>query len=287
MRQRIRSAFTLIELLVVIAIIGVLIALLLPAVQKVRTAAARTQCASNLRQFGIAMHGFHDNFKTFPTANTPVNGSAFTMILPYVEQTAIRSQYDVSLSPTVAPNAALTKMRIEVFICPTMQLPPAPPDAYTTYHASYAVSIGSKYAWGPADADDGIVVRSATNPSGIRLTDVVDGTSNTFVAAELGFQLRDYLFTSGTYSGQIRGGNTSWAFGYASYSFASAYRPVNTMTYGPTLEMGGLHAFRSDHHGGGNFLFGDGAVRFLVTEMDFTNYRAMSTRCGGEVVNMP
>jgi prepilin-type N-terminal cleavage/methylation domain-containing protein/prepilin-type processing-associated H-X9-DG protein len=283
MRPRSRSAFTLIELLVVIAIIGTLIGLLLPAVQKVREAAARAQCQNSLKQVGIALHNYHDQMGAFPTANSPTTASAFTLILPFVEQDNVRRVYDTSLPPTVPPNSTVTQLPIKIYLCPSMTPPPAPLDAYTTHPASYAVCIGSKYAWGPGSADDGAIVRHETS-KGVRITDISDGSSNTFLAGEMGFQLRDYLFSSGPYAGQVRGGNTSWAFGYASYSFASTLRMLNTRTYGPTLEQGGLHAFRSDHAGGGNFLFGDGSVRFVTDGIDLPTYQALSTRAGGEVI---
>jgi prepilin-type processing-associated H-X9-DG protein len=88
----------------------------------------------------------------------------------------------------------------------------------------------------------------------------------------------DYTFTSGPYVGSVRGGNGSWAFGYPSYSFASTYRPLNLKTYGPSLDQGGLTAFRSDHPGGGNFLFADGSVTFIRDGIDFAAYQALSTR---------
>ena len=285
MRARTRLAFTLIELLVVIAIIAVLIGLLLPAVQKVREAASRTQCLNNMKQMGLAFQNYHDAMQRFPTANTAALGSSFTLILPFVEQDNIRRVYDVNLPPTAPPNNTVTRLPVKIFICPTMQPPSAPMDAYTTHYASYAACIGAQYGWGPDTADDGVIVRYNTNPFGFRITDVTDGASNTFLAGEMGYQLKDYLFASGPYAGQIRGGNTSWAFGYASYSFADTMNRFNLKTFAPNLMNGGLHGFRSDHPGGGNFLFTDGSVRFIRDSIDLASYQALSTRAGGEVVS--
>ncbi len=287
--QSLRAAFTLIELLVVIAIIAILIGLLVPAVQKVRAAAARTQCANNLKQVGLALHNYHDTNKKFPTANSPVFGSAFTHILPFVEQDNIRKVYDTNLPPTSPPNSTVTMLPIQIYICPSMVAPPSPPAAYTTHYASYAVCIGSNEAWAPPP-DNGAIVRSNNTGSpvildqGKRLTDLTDGTSTTFLVGEMGYQLKDYLFASGPFAGSPRGGNTSWAFGYTSYSFGSTKVMMNTV--GPTTGLlDRLQTFRSDHTGGCNFLFADGSVHFLSNGIDLTTYRALGTRAGGEILS--
>lgn len=278
-----RLGFTLIELLVVVAIIAILMALLLPAVQKVRAAADKMVCANNLKQIGIALHHYHNDYGRLPHASSPVFNSAFTHLLSYVEQDNIRNRYNTEEPPTSPNNAPLSRLAIKLYICPTMEKPPAPLEAYSGHYASYAVCIGSVYAWGPPP-DDGAIVRHNASPA-IKLTDILDGTSYTFVVGEMGFQLRDYLFRSGPYAGHVRGGNTLWAWGYPSYSFGSTLVMMNTKTFAPSIEQGGLTAFRSDHPLGCNFLFADGSIRYLRDGIDLSTYRALSTRRGGEVID--
>lgn len=281
-----RTALTLIELLVVIAIIGTLIGLLLPAVQKVREAANRMSCQNNLKQIGLALHNFHDTYRHFPTANTPALGSFFTNILPFLEQDNIERRYDYTQYPTSPPNDQVTNLLIKIYLCPSMQPPPI---QRSTAYSSYAACIGSNSAWAPPP-DNGMIGRHDYygNPTGgttgFRFADITDGTSNTIAVGEMGFQLKDYLFGSGPNAGQVRGGNTSWPWGYASYSFGSTRIMMNTVTP-PASILDRLETFRSDHTGGCNFLFGDGSVHFISNGIDLATYQALGTRNGGEVIS--
>ena len=123
-----RRAFTLIELLVVIAIIAILIALLVPAVQKVREAAARAQCANNLKQIGLALHNYHGASKSFPSNIRPV--AAFTVrerwvtfLLPYLEQNAMFARYDPSVNWSAPANLPVTSVPLAVMQCPSVPNP--------------------------------------------------------------------------------------------------------------------------------------------------------------------
>ena len=306
MRRTRRRGFTLIELLVVVAVIAILIGLLLPAVQKVREAAARMSCSNNLKQVALAAHNCHDNTGRFPVANTPTFNSAFTQILPYVEQENIGRRYNAALTPTDATDAdgdgftnlSLGSNRLKTFDCPSLKPPPVP--AAFPGWSGYAFSIGNQPnpffapgAGGNPPADNGVIVRTtgggsggATNQLGVQIVTVTDGTSNTILAGEMGFQLKDYNFSSGPYAGQPRGGNTQWVWGYASYSFGSTGVMFNTVVGTPADLTARLGAFRSDHTGGANFAFADGSVRFLANgRIDLPTYRALGSRDGGEVVS--
>ncbi len=302
-----RRAFTLIELLVVIAIIAVLIGLLLPAVQKVREAAARMKCSNNLKQIALANHGYHDANERFPYATTDRQPgeltssyvTGFILILPYLEQDAVARRWnaklprnDTSTEPTLGySNSSLQKLVIPAYTCPTMT-PPTGPLGGTENRAycSYLLASGtqdvtlhpywSAYGLPTPPAFDGVIVplkdksTEPTNPNRVtNIAGISDGTSNTFLAGETDFKPRGV--GSSSYGGV-------WAYGYIGYSWGTTFVPFNK--HNNTTNVYG--AFRSEHTGGANFALTDGSVRFVRESITPETYNAYGTRSGGEVANL-
>jgi prepilin-type N-terminal cleavage/methylation domain-containing protein/prepilin-type processing-associated H-X9-DG protein len=184
-------AFTLIELLVVIAIIAILIALLVPAVQKVREAAARTQCINNLKQLGLASHAYHDVNKKFPRNYTQVGGNAWEALsanywlLPYLDQAPLYNQGQANMANWGWMYNNLMNTPVAVFRCPSA--PPAPsrgsnPNGWDGPGVNYAWCTGSSIdtVWGGSNFN-GIIAYQVDR----KIANVTDGLSNTILAAEI------------------------------------------------------------------------------------------------------
>ncbi len=302
----VRSAFTLIELLVVIAIIAILISLLVPAVQKVRSAAAQTQCLNNLKQVALATHGYHDANKCFPYATrdyqpgqtTATYVTGLILILPFLEKDDIARRWNPKLPRNDATdpdgdgysNAILQKMLIPAYTCPAMTPPSAALPEERGY-CSYLFNAGTQdvtlYHYGAATgtepAYNGVVIPvkdsgTATNLSPYMspnlearttLNSITDGSSNTFLVGETDFKPKGVESTS-------MGG--VWAYGYIGYAWGSTFNPFNK--HDNTAAVYG--AFRSEHSGGANFAIADGSVRFVTTSIAPTVYQAFGSRAGGE-----
>jgi prepilin-type N-terminal cleavage/methylation domain-containing protein len=192
-----RSAFTLIELLVVIAIIAVLIGLLLPAVQKVREAAARAKCANNLKQIGLAVHNYETAngclppFASFTTASSPsefsgIPYSIFTRLLPHVEQSGLYRLVDLNAPYNSQPS--VIEQRLSLFICPSDLNDRVRPGSPATYPSSYGAGFCDWFAsdFNTAQFGSGAFPGvSYPGLRGLRLADITDGTSTTVGFAEV------------------------------------------------------------------------------------------------------
>jgi prepilin-type processing-associated H-X9-DG protein len=293
-----------VELLVVIAIIGVLVALLLPAVQAAREAANRMSCTNNLKQMALATHNFHDTYKLFPyactdrlpgeTVNTYPTGQI--QILPFLEQDNVAQKWNPSEGRNGTTdhdndgltNAALQQMIIPTYLCPSMPEPPTLTENRAP--ASYLFCAGTPdpkgAAYGsPEPAYDGAIVPvknaalfpASPNKHQTRMASVTDGTSNTFLIGETDFNAR------GTTTADM---GCVWAYGYyIGYSYGTTFRKFNDHQIASSDTTYGH--FRSMHQGGANFALCDGSVRFVPETIDALTYAAAATRAGGETTQLP
>jgi prepilin-type N-terminal cleavage/methylation domain-containing protein/prepilin-type processing-associated H-X9-DG protein len=309
MRRPVRRAFTLIELLVVIAIIAVLIGLLLPAVQKVREAAARTKCTNNLKQIGLACHSFHDANDGLPPAYIAVqpfvDGESDTSpgwgwaahLLPYLEQSNLYAR--LNLQAPVQSSSGI-QARVAVYICPSDIVPVtafAVPDVFgnvVTYAgpSSYAACVGGDESEPTNLRGLGIFYRNSRT----QFVEITDGTSNTIMIGE-----RAWSNANGVWAGAIPGGVCRRGQQNPCPGSVASWAPAPTLVVAHshlnntnTDTDGGLDDFSSRHVGGSNFVFGDGSVRFLRSvpsdnadgsyTCDSIAFQALGTRANGEVL---
>jgi len=318
-----RAGFTLVELLVVIAIIGVLVALLLPAVQAAREAARRTQCSNNLKQYGLAIHNYHDTHRQLPLAGsnwgTP-NAGWQVRILPFAEQSALWDQLIAQDRPGANPNNGGTYYNSRIpsasnpnQVAREIQVPyarcPSDPSNWKNGWAqsSYSGSLGSQRtpsasgscntwmtpnvhydAYGTADHGNSTDMRGISGIFGrlgpdINLAAVTDGTSNVIMVGEILPDCNDHQSGWWDYNGM---GN----------AHASTSVPLNDQTTCPNSKRitnpsctnpnnwNYSWGFRSRHPGGAQFVFVDGSVKNLPQTIDYRTYQRLGGRADGEPV---
>ncbi len=298
-KQSGRSArgFTLIELLVVIAIISVLIALLLPAVQQAREAARRTQCRNNLKQLGLALHNYHDNFTAFPPSTTSIldfgvwSGTPSdyhlhswpTRLLPYIDASTLYNRINFDVSALHPLNQTSAGTQLAAFRCPSYTGAPVSRDSlYTRFSANYAnrnyVALGGTDIGRLWQDPDGVIC-----PRGpVRMRDITDGSSNTYVLAETREQNASVWIDGGVAAIAARRYDEANAPSYAGPELPLNYRPYYVAnSSGIDAEWGPS----SQHTGGVHHLLGDGGVRFLSQNIATTLYIAVVSRAGGEVID--
>jgi prepilin-type N-terminal cleavage/methylation domain-containing protein/prepilin-type processing-associated H-X9-DG protein len=299
-----RPALTLIELLVVLAIVGVLLALLLPAVQQVRAAAARIACGNHLRQLGLALHQFEAGrgrlppgavFGPLPEAGVATDAvhGCWPFLLPYLEQEALSRQYrwDVDFFDPANQPAVATQLKV-------LQCPAATPDRVVDAgHGDGAFTGGGRGAcgdYGPvAGVRPGLAAWGYIDPAGSyegalpvnrmsRLTDITDGTSTTLLAAEDAG--RPQLWRAGRYVPGPFAYGGPWASSANAVVIAGA-SPDGASVPGPcAINCTNDRQPYGFHPGGANFLFADGAVHFLRAGVGIRVLAALATRAGGEAV---
>jgi len=302
--RRDRSGLTLVELLVVIAIIGLLVALVLPAVQAVREASRRNSCSHGLRQVGLAVHTYHDARKTLPPARITYTFVGWpVLLLPYLEQDSLFGQFDLT-KPCVNQPANAMRTAVAQYVCPSrravgmqsVQIDPA--TGQTGACGDYANVDGwSMATYRKVDANgkpqsEGMIVVAAGTPvvggnslgqpptvwrGATRFQDVTDGLGQTLMIGEKHVRPVN-LGNETTYGdGPMFGG---WAYSLmriAGFTYRLANGPADTVSGNE------LAVFGSSHPGAVNFVFGDGRVQGLTPSIDSTTLARLTTRAGGTV----
>jgi prepilin-type N-terminal cleavage/methylation domain-containing protein len=298
-------AFTLVELLVVIAIIGLLVALLLPAVQAARETARRTQCSNNLKQISLAALQFEDSHKRLPpgavwSSSGTAKGSLYVYLLPYLERPSLYNAFDFSQTSIDRSTFPGTSTLIASTVIPTLLCPSDPhPKQYFSSLAShnYAASRGptavfnnpscpcpnpwQSLAQAPLDDPKNFAGPFTRLGTHVRLAEVTDGLSNTIFFGEVRPRCSEHA-------------RNGWASSNDGNGFCTTLIPINynscddnaanacNRSCNWSTELG----FRSLHAGGAYFTFGDGGVRFLPQTIDHQLYQYLGAKADGQAATV-
>ncbi len=306
--MKIRTAFTLVELLVVIAIIGVLVALLLPAIQSARETASRLACQNKLRQLGVALHCYANAVNYFPPGRDPWPNpfSAQAHLLPYVEERSLNQLINFAQATSTGVNLVAAQTPVSLFVCPSD--PSVGQVSGSQFSGNnYAGNVGSGINGGDYTTGDGVFLLTTR----IGFKDIKDGTSKTAAFSELVLgngtsstgatpvDPRQFIqlasSTVPTTSNSTPAGGTTWSGmrgdrwingGYQATLY-NAYYPPNAANGFDTINAAnnyGWAAARSMHVGGVNLLMCDASVHFVGNSVDPATWTALSTRAGGDTV---
>ena len=311
--------FTLVELLVVITIIGILIALLLPAVQAARESARRIQCTNNLKQLGLGLHNYHDTHRLFPPAYVSQTGGGGlngtpdpttrdagpgwawgALLLPYLEQSGLQNAFDFRRPCWDSANAQLARTRLGVFLCPSatgtsepMEVVSSNGDVLATFSRScYVVSAGQDEPWVyDVDNYEGIADGPFYRNSRIRAADVTDGLTNTVFAGE-----HHPILSEKTWVGVVPGAvvcpKPEFAFGgdcepagvLVNCHSGPCHYVDPPVIHPPNSPVCAPCQMYAEHPEGCNVLLGDGSVHFIAETINQLTWAAMSSIAKGEIV---
>jgi prepilin-type N-terminal cleavage/methylation domain-containing protein/prepilin-type processing-associated H-X9-DG protein len=276
MAVRRRPGFTLIELLVVISVIGILIALLLPAVQSAREAARRSTCQNHLRQLALGLHNYHDQHRCLPPgaiirgpSQSTLSGWGWAaMLLPQLEQSALYRTCDFSRPTATGTNRPLIQSTLAIMRCPS-DIAPDVIDCEITGYPDVKVAAGNYVA------SDALL----SGLSCVRFGEVTDGLSRTLMLGERNTHppIDGTLPYTSSWCGYIAE-STTYVFASRPYISVTGERPINRSGSSPI-------SFSSRHPGGAHFARADGSVAFIGDTIDADVLSALGTINGGEAVS--